>query len=86
MFQDRELLPDRELAQKSLSHVDSENLACTSIAAETDRGGQRGGNLGVDPPPLETLTVFAFGVQTLYFPSFRNPGVIPGPSSDRAPL
>ncbi len=88
MFQDRELLPDRELAQKSFSHVDSENLACTRIAAETDRGGQRGvnGKKGVDPPSLETLTVFAFGVQTLCFPLFRNPGVIPGPSSDRAPL
>ncbi len=66
MFQDRELLPDRELAQKSFSHVDSENLACTRIAAETDRGGQRGGNrnLGVDPPsapPISFRILDTFG-------------------------
>ncbi len=65
MFQDRELLPDRELAQKSFSHVDSENLACTRIAAETDRGAEGGNrNLGVDPPsapPIRFPILATFG-------------------------
>ncbi len=73
MFQDRELLPDGELAQKSFSHVDSENLACTRIAAETDRGGGGGVTLGLTPPSGD-LDCVRFWCPNLMFSIVSEPG------------